>query len=218
MSGGSLCYLFCKEPEDLFDESTIYYLEKAEQYLLRNDAVDVAKDVRRLIEYVISAKNRIEVMQENLKEVFKAIEWYESGDSGKDRVERAIAVYRGEGGESQNDIYIKPYEEKDTECDLCEFKHECILIDVTRNEDTRTHMRSAMGNICKKHDPTLAINEVFRHIANNYNLAWSFDVENNTYKFTMMDTGNTPTGGIPGKARTEILSVAETFGINVDFV
>lgn len=101
MSGGSLCYLYCKEPEDLFDESTIYYLEKAEQYLLKNDAADVAKDVRRLIEYVLSARNRIEVMQENLREVFKAIEWYDSGDSGKDRVNRAIAAYRGEKGDTK---------------------------------------------------------------------------------------------------------------------
>lgn len=30
MSGGSLCYLYCREPEDLFDESMIHYLEKAE--------------------------------------------------------------------------------------------------------------------------------------------------------------------------------------------
>lgn len=101
MSGGSLCYLYCKEAEDLFDESTIHYLEKAEDYLLRNDAVDVAKDVRRLIEYVLSAKNRIEVMQENLREVFKAIEWYQSADSRKDQVDRAIAAYRGEGGETK---------------------------------------------------------------------------------------------------------------------
>lgn len=100
MSGGSLCYLYCKEPEDLFDGSTIHYLEEAEDYLLKNDAVDVAKDVRRLIEYVLSAKNRVEVMQENLRDVFKAIEWYQSADSGKDRVDRAIATYRGEKGES----------------------------------------------------------------------------------------------------------------------
>lgn len=213
MSGGSLDYLFSKEPEELFYAT--YSLEQAEKYLIECGAVDVAKDVRRLIEYVLSARNRIEVMQENLREVFKAIEWEQSGDSGKDRVDRAIAAYRGE---SQNDISKEPYEEKDTECDLCEFKHECILIDVTRNEDTRTHMRSAMGNICKKHDPTLAINEAFRHIADNYNLAWSFDVKNNTYKFTMIDTDNATTGGIPGRARIEIFSVAEAFNVNVDFV
>lgn len=94
MSGGSLNYLYCKDPEELFDESSIDYLEKAEQYLLKNDAVDIAKDVRRLIEYVLSAKNRIEVMQKNLREVFKAIEWCQSGDSGKDRVDRTIAAYR----------------------------------------------------------------------------------------------------------------------------
>lgn len=74
--------------------------KKQNSIFLENDAADVAKDVRRLIEYVLSAKNRIEVMWENLREVFKAIEWYQSADSGKDRVDRAIAAYRGEKGES----------------------------------------------------------------------------------------------------------------------
>lgn len=92
MSGGSLDYLFSKEPEELFYAT--YSLEQAEKYLIECGAVDVAKDVRRLIEYVLSARNRIEVMQENLREVFKAIEWEQSGDSGKDRVDRAIAAYR----------------------------------------------------------------------------------------------------------------------------
>lgn len=38
MSGGSLCYLYCKESEDLFDYSALYCLEKAEGYLFINDA------------------------------------------------------------------------------------------------------------------------------------------------------------------------------------
>ena len=92
MSGGSLNYLYCKDPCELYDH--ISDLEQAENYLLSEGYMDVARDVRRLIEYVITSRNRIDVLQENLKEVFKSIEWYQSADSGKDRVERAVEEYR----------------------------------------------------------------------------------------------------------------------------
>lgn len=92
MSGGSLNYLYCKDPDDLHNH--IFDLTRAELYLLREGYDDVAKDVHRLIEYVITSRNRITVLQENLKEVFKSIEWNLSGDSGKDRVEKAIEAYR----------------------------------------------------------------------------------------------------------------------------
>lgn len=92
MSGGRLNYLYCKEPDELYNH--LCDLEQAEEYLLCEGYVDVAKDVRRLIEYVITSRNRIEVLQENLKDVFKSIEWCQSGDSGEDRVKRAIEAYR----------------------------------------------------------------------------------------------------------------------------
>lgn len=92
MSGGSLNYLYLKDPDELY--AHLNDLKEAEKFLLKEGYLDVAKDVRRLIEYVITSRNRIEVLQENLKEVFKSIEWYTSSDSGKDRVERAVEAYR----------------------------------------------------------------------------------------------------------------------------
>ncbi len=65
MSGGSLNYLYCKDPDELYNY--INDMEKAEEFLLKEEYYDVAKDVRRLIEYVIISRNRIEVLQENLK-------------------------------------------------------------------------------------------------------------------------------------------------------
>ena len=94
MSGGSLGYLFCKDVERLFNPDTINYILDAEKYLLENGAVDVAKDVRRLIEYIYSARNRVEVLHENLSDVFKAVEWHLSGDYGKESVAKAIEKYR----------------------------------------------------------------------------------------------------------------------------
>lgn len=48
----------------------------------------------------------------------------------------------------------KPYVEKDTECDKCEFISECIeegnVISVTRLADERQHYVAGIGCLCKK--------------------------------------------------------------------
>lgn len=47
-----------------------------------------------------------------------------------------------------------PYVEKDTECDKCEYLHECLnkgfLINVTIIEDVRSHYIGALKAPCKK--------------------------------------------------------------------
>ena len=93
MSGGSLDYLCCKEVGELFDSTES--LERAESYLLEHDTYDIAKDVRRLIEYIKTARNRIEVMHEELQDIFHAIEWNMSGDSSYQGVLDEIEKYRG---------------------------------------------------------------------------------------------------------------------------
>ena len=92
MSGGSFNYLCYKEPVNLFHH--IEDLEDVERYLLRNGYYDVAHDVRRQIEYLESARNRIEVLHEQLSPVLKAVEWYVSGDYGEDSLKRAVEKYR----------------------------------------------------------------------------------------------------------------------------
>lgn len=92
MSGGSLNYLYCKDPDELYNY--INEMVKAEEFLLKEGYSDVAKDVRRLIEYVIISRDQIEVLHESLKKIFRAIEWYGSGDSGKDAVIKAVKDYR----------------------------------------------------------------------------------------------------------------------------
>ena len=56
---------------------------------------------RRLVEYIKSAKIRVETLFEMLSPVFKAIEWYCSGDWGKDRVCKVIEEYRNGKGDSE---------------------------------------------------------------------------------------------------------------------
>lgn len=52
--------------------------------------------------------------------------------------------------ETNIDISEETYEEKDTECDLCEHKEECDLIEITNLYDTRMHLAPDIGNRCKK--------------------------------------------------------------------
>lgn len=94
VSGGSWDYLYSKDVEQLMQYSNIEMLEDMADYLNQNGYEDVAKDTRRLVEYIKSAKIRIETLHEMLSPVFKAVEWYESGDSGKDNIVKAIEKYR----------------------------------------------------------------------------------------------------------------------------
>ena len=94
MSGGSHEYLCYTETNDLLLPSKIENMEKMEQYLLKIGYADIAKDIRRLIEYCLSAENRIGVLFEQLEKVFHDIEWNHSGDIGDERLIETLEKYR----------------------------------------------------------------------------------------------------------------------------
>ena len=71
MSGGSLSYLYNKEfPEvcNYIDE-----MKKVEKELISQGYTDIARDVRRLIEYCLTAENRISVLFDNLSDVSRSV-------------------------------------------------------------------------------------------------------------------------------------------------
>lgn len=94
MSGGSYDYLFCKEAEELFKRDNVRALEDMEERLIEFDFIDVAKDFRRLIEYIKSASIRVEVLGDQLKELMHDIEWFDSGDIGMDDLAVCVEKYR----------------------------------------------------------------------------------------------------------------------------
>ena len=94
MSGGSIDYLFCKESYELFAYSNVRTLEEMESRFLELGYDDVAKDFRRLIEYIKSANNRVEVLGNQLNEMMHDIEWYDSGDIGADTLAERVEKYR----------------------------------------------------------------------------------------------------------------------------
>lgn len=92
MSGGSLNYLYCKEGRDFFNH--LEDLETVEGVLLRHGYADIAKDVRRLIEYIQTAENRRDVLSDQLEDVFHAVEWWLSADYGRDDLHKHLEMYR----------------------------------------------------------------------------------------------------------------------------
>lgn len=71
MSGGSYDYLFCKETCELFNYSNIRTLEEMESRFLGLGYDDIAKDFRRLIEYIKSVMTiKEEIQIEEYKHTF----------------------------------------------------------------------------------------------------------------------------------------------------
>ena len=92
MSGGSFNYLCYANMPDVIGRTED--MEDMEQRLIELGYTDIAKDVRRLIEYCKSAENRISVLFEQLENVFHDIEWQSSGDIGKDDLIKTLEKYR----------------------------------------------------------------------------------------------------------------------------
>ena len=94
MSGGSLGYLYNREVPELFECHNLEYMERVEKELIERGYMDIAKDVRRLIEYIKTATIRIGVLAENLNDVFHAVEWTLSSDYGEDDLIEYLEKYR----------------------------------------------------------------------------------------------------------------------------
>lgn len=97
MSGGSFDYLCCKDVPELMNSSSIANLENMVQHLYEYGYEDIARDTQRLIEYIRSASIRIEVLSENLNDVFHAVEWHESGDISRETMIERLENYRNGG-------------------------------------------------------------------------------------------------------------------------
>lgn len=93
LSGGSYNYLCYRSVEELITRSD--ELNDMRDALIKSGYTDIAKDTQRLIEYIESAKVRIEVLFEQLEPVFHAVEWHESSDYCKDTMIKVLEKYRG---------------------------------------------------------------------------------------------------------------------------
>nr|DAX77597.1 MAG TPA: hypothetical protein [Bacteriophage sp.] len=97
LSGGSFDYLCYEDVPELMNSSSIANLESMVQHLQEYGYEDIARDTQRLIEYIQSASIRIEVLSENLNDVFHAVEWHESGDISRETMIERLENYRNGG-------------------------------------------------------------------------------------------------------------------------
>lgn len=102
MSGGSWNYLYCKDVGELMNGSSTELLQDMVDRLNSAGFKDVAKDTQRLVEYIKSARIRIETLFEALSPVFKAVEWFDSGDWGKETLNNEVLKYRKSNIDSYN--------------------------------------------------------------------------------------------------------------------
>ncbi len=95
MSGGSYDYLYSKEADDLF--SSPYRLEEmAERLAGLGWAADAAADAHDLVAIIRTQKVRIDAAMARLRDVFHAVEWWDSCDWSEDQVRAELSKYRGE--------------------------------------------------------------------------------------------------------------------------
>lgn len=140
MSGGSLSYLYNKQ----FPEVCNYIgeMKKVEKELISQGYTDIARDVRRLIEYCLTAENRISVLFDNLSDVFHAVEWYYSSDYGEDRLIKELDRYRAGQFKTDAEVFDEKivHIEKPNET-FPQFKNRLLDMAVKCQHDIR-------GNFC----------------------------------------------------------------------
>lgn len=93
MSGGSYDYLYAKPIADLMS-----YDREVESMVDRLASLGYAKDAaQETMAFLLElrrAQIRLETMQQRLAPVWKAVEWWDSADTGEDDVKDALVEYR----------------------------------------------------------------------------------------------------------------------------
>lgn len=95
MSGGSYDYLCVKEADDLFADAS-QLQRMADRLAGLGWAEDVAKDTYDLLAIITTQRTRVDAAMRRLRDVFHAVEWWDSMDWSEDQVRQALDTYRGE--------------------------------------------------------------------------------------------------------------------------
>jgi hypothetical protein len=98
MSGGSYDYLYTVTRDDLgdIDSRRGTLREMADRLAGLGYAQDAAAETEELLLLLRQWEVRARVRIERLAEVWHAVEWWDSSDSGEDGVRQALAAYRGD--------------------------------------------------------------------------------------------------------------------------
>ena len=98
MSGGSWDYLCHKRIEDLINEVELVY--KMWDRLTSDGYSDAAKQTYLIGNEIDKFKNRMQVLLDDIHSVWKAVEWYDSGDISIVDLHKAAGTWsRGKNNE-----------------------------------------------------------------------------------------------------------------------
>ena len=92
MSGGSYNYLCYKDSDDIW--GAIKDLKSMRERLTELGFLDAATETESVMLMLDSFTVRLEARIDRLNEVWRSVEWMDSGDSGIESVEKAIEQYR----------------------------------------------------------------------------------------------------------------------------
>lgn len=93
MSGGSYNYL-CHADAEMLMNKVSDLQDMADRLAGLGYAEDAAKETQALLLTVLQYENRINAMAERLSGVWRAVEWWDSCDSGEEAVKMALDGYR----------------------------------------------------------------------------------------------------------------------------
>lgn len=93
MSGGSYNYLCHKEVNELMGCDEM--LNKMAERLSELGHHAASRATHMFVLELWKACNRLEVMREDLEGVWTAVEWFDSGDWGRESVDKAVSEWLG---------------------------------------------------------------------------------------------------------------------------
>lgn len=95
MSGGSYNYLCLKDADQIRErEEELQWM--ADRLSELGYAQDAAQETMEVLLTIRAFETRMQARIDRLRGIWRAVEWWDSGDSGEDSLEHELKVYRGE--------------------------------------------------------------------------------------------------------------------------
>ena len=94
MSGGSYCYLYSKEPDELFHIQNRDFLREMTDRFRGLGYNDVADEVSRITAVIDGALDTLRKVKEPLEPVMKGVEWLDSSDRSEEDLLEDVEEWR----------------------------------------------------------------------------------------------------------------------------